>query len=365
MPTPDHRRLAARSLAVITGHQDPGGGYPAAPDYPVYGFSWLRDGSFIAEAASRAGAPGSATAFHTWCARAVTERAERVRRVVAARRAGERPAEGDFLPTRYTLDGQDPDVAGWGEFQTDGYGTWLWALTAHLERHRLDPAPYRSAVTLTVDYLAATWDLPCNDWWEESDEERHGSTLGAIHGGLAAAARAGLAEPAAVTPVLTALGHLVARHGTHEGRLTKWLGGEAVDASLLACLTPFSLTDPYGPLATRTVAAVERQLLEPGGGVHRYRGDVFYGGGQWPVLAGLLGWHHARTGRTAAARRQLDWIAAQATGDGLLPEQAPGARLLHPEHLARWVEEWGPNATPLLWSHAMYLILADALDIRP
>ncbi|MEV1007283.1 glycoside hydrolase family 15 protein [Streptomyces sp. NPDC049881] len=365
MSTTDHRRLVARSLDVITGNQDAGGGYPASPAYPVYGFSWFRDGSFIAEAASRAGAPGSATAFHDWCARMVTDRADRVLRVVAAHRGGGRPADRDYLPTRFTLDGRDPDVAGWGEFQTDGYGTWLWSLTAHLERHGLDPAPYRDAVALVVDYLAVTWDLPCNDWWEESGDERHVSTLGAIQGGLAAAARAGLADPEAVGPVLADAGNLVAEEGTLRGRLTKWLGNDAVDASLVACLTPFAVTDPYGRVAARTLAAVERDLLEPGGGVHRYLDDVFYGGGQWPVLAGLLGWHHARTGRTAAARRQLDWIAAQATPDGLLPEQAVDARLLHPEQLAPWEERWGPVATPLLWSHAMYVILADALGIHP
>ncbi|MGP4084879.1 glycoside hydrolase family 15 protein [Streptomyces sp. KR55] len=364
MFTPDdHRRLAAKSLEVITGNQAESGAYPACPTYEVYGYSWFRDGSFIAEAASRVGAPASATAFHDWCARAVTDRAARIEALVAAIGRGERPAEAEYLPTRYTLAGEDTGDVGWWDFQTDGYGTWLWALATHLDRHGLDPEPYRETVRLVVDYLTATWDIPCYDWWEESKEQRHGATLGSIHGGLSAAVRAGLADPTAVFRTTAAIEETVADQGMSAGHLAKWLGSDAVDASLLACLTPFGSVDPQGEVASRTVAAIERDLVEPEGGVHRYLKDVFYGGGQWPVLAGFLGWHYARTGREADARRELDWIASHATDGLLLPEQAPGVRLLAPDHLQRWIDRWGPNATPLLWSHAMYLILADELGV--
>jgi hypothetical protein len=27
-----------------------------------------------------------------------------------------------------------------------------------------------------------------------------------------------------------------------------------------------------------------------------------------------------------------------------------------------WQRKWGPVATPLLWSHAMYLVLVDAIE---
>ena len=35
-----------------------------------------------------------------------------------------------------------------------------------------------------------------------------------------------------------------------------------------------------------------------------------------------------------------------------------------PSMLPVWEERWGPVATPLLWSHAAYLILADELGER-
>ncbi|MFJ2633730.1 glycoside hydrolase family 15 protein [Streptomyces sp. NPDC087422] len=361
--SPGHARLARRSLEVITAHQAASGAYPACPGYEVYRYSWFRDGSFVAEAASRYGATGSADAFHRWCANVITDRASRIERIIAVRAAGGQPAEADLLPTRYTLDGADTGDVGWWDFQTDGYGTWLWALTEHLRRHGGDPAPYREAIRLTVGYLAATWDLPCYDWWEESKEHRHGATLGAIRGGLAAVGAAGLDTAGRCGPTVTRIDALVREQGLYGGGLAKWLGGAAVDASLLACLTPFGSVDPAGPVARATLAAIERDLVEPEGGVHRYLQDVFYGGGQWPVLAGLLGWHYARVGRTGDALRELEWIASRSTADGLLPEQAPGVRLLAPEHLAEWEERWGPNATPLLWSHAMYLILAHELGV--
>jgi len=91
---------------------------------------------------------------------------------------------------------------------------------------------------------------------------------------------------------------------------------------------------------------------------HRHADDEYYGGGEWPVLAGLVGWARCLRGLEASA--QLAWTEAQAADDGALPEQS-GDRLLRPECYAPWVERWGPPASPLLWSHAMYLILRDAL----
>jgi len=32
-----------------------------------------------------------------------------------------------------------------------------------------------------------------------------------------------------------------------------------------------------------------------------------------------------------------------------------------PDMVQPWIDKWGPVATPLLWSHAMYLILTDVL----
>jgi GH15 family glucan-1,4-alpha-glucosidase len=74
-------------------------------------------------------------------------------------------------------------------------------------------------------------------------------------------------------------------------------------------------------------------------------------------LTALLGWVEGGD----SARAALDWIAAHATPAGELPEQSQD-HLLAPGDYQPWVEKWGPPPCPLLWSHAMFLDLALALD---
>ncbi|MFD2349826.1 hypothetical protein ACFSTC_11315 [Nonomuraea ferruginea] len=121
--------------------------------------------------------------------------------------------------------------------------------------------------------------------------------------------------------------------------LTKWLGTDAVDASLLACVTPFGLYGADDPVGAGTVAEVERRLARDGG-VYRYLDDTFYGGGRWVLLAGFLGWNHARAGRSGEARRYLRWMEAQATPAGDLPEQVSDL-LLDPGRRQEWLDRWG------------------------
>lgn len=358
---PALRTLAESSITLIAKHQHPGGAYPASPDYAVYGYSWLRDGSFIADAMSRAGQPESADAFHGWCARVIEARSGRIADLVARSQRGEPIEAADMLPTRYTLDGGDGDEPWW-DYQLDGYGTWLWALVTHAQRHGRSLDPYQSAIESTVEYLAAFGADACYDWWEEHAEERHGSTLGSVVAGLRAILGVRLLPDPTASRARERLAHcekLIAEEGT-DGHLTKWLGSTAVDGSLIACLTPFRIVQPHSLVAERTYSKVRDDLLR--GGVYRYLGDTFYGGGEWLILTAWLGWHEARTGRSELAWERLHWIAEQATPDGSLPEQVAG-RVQDPARIAEWTQRWGPVATPLLWSHAMFLTLATELGV--
>jgi GH15 family glucan-1,4-alpha-glucosidase len=356
-------RLARRSIEIITRNQAPSGAYLASPTFPVYRYSWFRDGAFIADAMSRAGEIASAEAFFSWCAGALEARRDQIEGLVVRRLAGAPIATNEFLHARYTVDGRETGEA-WADFQLDGYGLWLWALDEHQRRHGRSIDRFLGGARLSIEYVAAFWDHPSYDWWEEFPEHRHTATLAALHAGLRAAAtwpdlapdlrrRAGDAAAELVGRVRADAGRL--------GRLSKWLGGDAVDASLIAVATPLAMFSPSDPLVAATVAAIEAQLVH-NGGVHRYLADTYYGGGEWPLLAGFLGWHHAAVGRTGEAWAELAWIARQATPEGELPEQVDGC-LLAPEHRSAWVARWGPVATPLLWSHAMYLTLAIELGV--
>jgi GH15 family glucan-1,4-alpha-glucosidase len=358
--------LARGSVELIERYQHPSGAYPASPNFPVYRYSWFRDGAFIADAMSRAGRAASASRFFGWCARALTDRREHILDLVERGRRGEPIDQNGYLPARLALDGREsPGSEDWWNFQLDGYGTWLWALTEHCERHGEPIEPYADAVDLTARYLCQFWAEPCFDWWEEHAEHRHPSTLAAIYAGLRAATTVKPLDPelaAACERASGAVRSLVLDAGVHDGHLVKWLGDGAVDGSLIACTTPFGLVPASSPIAAATYAEVVRQLAVPGGGVYRYLRDTYYGGGEWLLLTAFLGWHEARTGRRDAALARLAWIAEQASPDGWLPEQVSG-RVLAPDFVATWRQRWGDIADPLLWSHAMYLTLAVELGL--
>lgn len=358
--------LAIASHRLITTHQDAGGAYPASPDFSAYaGYAWLRDGAFTAEGVSRYGDADSAGRFHDWAARTLAARRAQVDGLLAVLAEGRTPARSDMLPTRFTFAGED-GTDEWWDFQTDGYGTWLWSVVTFARRHGRSLDRWRSGVEVAVDYLTGFWSSPCYDWWEEHAEHRHVSTLAAIHGGLRAVLGADVLDPVRADAAAAAIAEiraLVRAEGVAAGHLAKWLGTDAVDASLPSAVVPFGLVSDHDPLAAGTLRAVVEQL-DAEGGVHRFRDDVFYGGGQWLLLSALLGWNLAARGETAEALGYLRWIAAQATEDDELPEQVPG-HLLHPEHRQEWLDRWGPVATPLLWSHGMYLVLADELGLLP
>lgn len=362
------RALADRSLAVIRAGQSPSGAYVAAPTFAVYNYCWLRDGAFIADAMSRAGEVDSAEAFFGWCADVLVRRRDWIRALISRLAAGETVATADLLHTRYTVDGRESD-AEWENFQLDGYGTWLWALAEHRSRHGRSIEPYLEGARLSATYIAAFGTEPSYDWWEEHPVERHTSTLAAVQAGLRAVAswpEIPDAERAAAERASGELSDLVRADAARLGHLSKWLGGDMIDASLLAVATPFGMIADDDPIMVETTRRIEAELVHDGG-VHRYALDTFYGGGEWLLLAALLGWHQARTGRAAEAWDQLDWIARHATVDGDMAEQVDD-HLLAPHAEAAWIERWGPVARPLLWSHAMFLTLAlelGAVDLAP
>ncbi len=281
--------LRRRSVEVIRDGQHESGAYVASPTFSQYAYSWLRDGSFIADAMSRVGEVESAEACFDWVARIVES--------------------GNGYDARYTLEGER-DPATWPHRQNDGWGLWLWVVREHCARHSR-ASRWESAAEQTAAELERVRYEPCVDWWEER-EGVHAATLACI--------AAGLGDELDLSPA-----------------------DERLDGSLLAL--PFLGFD----------AVDVSPLISPGGGVHRHLDDVYYGGGEWLLLTALLGLAEPERGRDC-----LDWIAAHAGADGDLPEQSQD-HLLHPEQLQSWIDRWGTPASPLLWSHAMFLTLAHEL----
>ncbi len=369
--------LYRRSIEIILANQHPSGAYVASPNFPTYRYCWFRDGSFTAYAMDLAGEHESAARFHAWAARAVNQRAAVIRRGLEKAARGLPLDDTDVLHTRLTLEGADGTQEKWGNFQLDGFGTWLWALEQH-QRLCGDPLPaeWLAAAGLTAAYLAALWDRPCYDCWEEHPDLVHPHTLAAIYGGLAAYEKLNLdlewpkaiPNPNKFSPTLDAIRAYIDSHFTLDGHFVKFSGKPTVDASLLGLAVPYGVVAPGDPRMLATVAEIERTLLH--GGVHRYPTDTYYGGGAWLLLTAWLGWYYSQLDAQSAGDGRpprprptgpelLAWIEQQAAPDGSLPEQVPAA-LNDPAFYPSWVKQWGPIATPLLWSHAKYIILKKA-----
>lgn len=355
----DSTTLLKRSIDVILANQDASGAYLASPNFGVYRYSWFRDGAFIAEAMRGQGHEDSAHRFHAWAARVVLAREAQVSDLLLRAVRGEDIEPDAHLHCRYTVDGETATEA-WTNFQLDGFGTWMWSLAATYPSAA--PQAVVSAVELLVPYLARFWSSPSYDWWEESMGHVHVSSIGCIAVGLEAVATVPWLSDAArreAADTARTIRRAIAEFGIVDGRLRKWLGGAGIDASCLALVAPLALLEPASEVAMETVAVIRRELADPG--VHRHRDDTYFGGGQWLLLTAMLGLCEFAQADRDSARERLHWIEAQTAANGDMPEQV-ASRLLHPTHEAQWIERWGVSASPLLWSHAMYLMLHRALE---
>jgi GH15 family glucan-1,4-alpha-glucosidase len=358
--------LRAGSLAVLAQAQAGTGAVLASTAFSQYDYCWFRDGAFIAHAWLVSGELERAGRFHRWAAEVVRRDRDAIEHAIAGRRAGQPVDPGYILDARYRADGSRGEEP-WPNFQLDGLGAWLWSL-----RQWAAAVPGGAArelagpVRLAVRYLAALWDQPSYDCWEEGAGQVHVSTLAAVYAGLVAGGQL-LGEPR-WPEVAGQVRELALGAGVSGGRLRKHLGSDLVDGSLIWAGVPFGLLAPGDPVMAATAAAIAADLTGPTGGIYRYLGDTYYGGGEWIPLAAHLGWYWARAGRPELAAGLLDWVESAATSGGLLPEQTLTA-VQQPPFVGTWTRRWGAVATPLTWSHAAYLILAHELagapDSRP
>jgi isomaltose glucohydrolase len=351
--------MTTRSVEVLKHGQASSGAFVASPSFPTYGYAWLRDGSFCAHALDVVGERAAAAAFHGWVARSVEEHRPLIESAVARIAGGDTPSAEEMPPARYTLDGDRERTEGdepWPNFQVDGYGMWLWSLEGHIDGTPLDAA-LTETVRMVARYLDSSWRLKCFNCWEEYDDGEHASTLAAVVAGLESAARL-LGEDEFDASAVAVRRRLLDAFVV-DGRFRRGPRDDRVDGSLLWLSVPFGVLPPDDPRVQATIGAVEVSLAGPGGGVYRYLGDTYYGGGQWLLLTSSLAWHLAVAGERANALELNEWVKACALPNGDLPEQvtdhAQEAAMVDP-----WVRRWGPIATPLLWSHAMQLIAEAA-----
>jgi GH15 family glucan-1,4-alpha-glucosidase len=357
----DNDGSVASSVATILRNQHANGAIVASPDFAQYQYCWLRDGSFIANALDRAGETGAAERFHHWCAAAITRVIPRMAAARSRHAAGEPVDASQMPPARFSLEGLPVDDE-WPNFQIDGYGTWLWSLHQHLQMvdEQILPSGLWPAVEHSARYLAELGTSPCYDVWEESGSSVHTSTLACVYAGLRAGAA--MLDDTALGEAAESLRGSLVDEANRQGYFRKSDDSPDVDGSLLWLCKPLDVVLPGERAFVETVRRISAEL-DLDGGIRRYASDTYYGGGAWPVLTASLGSCHAAMGDVDAAQRRLDWVVGRIDDQGRLPEQVGGEKR-DPDLYQEWVMRWGPPAADLVWSHAMYVVLATELDSR-
>jgi GH15 family glucan-1,4-alpha-glucosidase len=359
-------QLVKKSIEILLTHQEETGAFYACPNFNTYHYCWFRDGSFSAVALSKFGYPKQAEKFFQWGAGVVLRYQQKIKKCIEIANNGRDLVASECFHSRFTVEGTE--VPGnWGHNQLDGLGTWLWALAEFRRDHFSLPLSDEiiQAASLVKDYLVALWKYPCSDCWEENEDKLHTYTLAAISAGLRAYSDL-FSDPDAADSA-EQVKRFILMNCVREGAFVKSIPSNikgskllpGVDANLVALCEPYGIVDWKDELFQKTLKKIESELLTPG--LHRYRGDTYYGSGEWVLLTDWLGWAYARNGQTEKARKLLEWTHQQASAEGYLPEQVPHA-LFAPAGYPEWVERWGPIATPLLWSHAKYLLLVKSVE---
>jgi GH15 family glucan-1,4-alpha-glucosidase len=354
----DLGELLRRSVKSILDNQNEAGAIIASPDFAEYGFCWLRDASFCAYALDLVHEHEASARYHDWVRRAVEGISPLLESVTLSRQCNE-PLDDELMPpARFSMDGTMVHD-DWPNFQIDGYGTWLWSLEQHLRAtgcHAL-PDGFVPVVRTVATYVREFALASCYDVWEEHGNNRHTSTLACIFGGLSSARR--LLDDDTLGDRADEVRELLLSTAREAGHFTKSNANDDVDASILWLSIPFGVVDPHDELFSVTASLIETRL-ELNGGIRRYPTDVYFGSGAWPVLTASLGWNFVASGEFAKARRCLQWIVDRFDDRGLLGEQFDG-ELRDRDNYEFWVRKWGPPAKDLMWSHAMFIVLALAL----
>ncbi len=352
--------LIDKSIEVILKYQHSSGAYIASPNFKPYGYCWFRDGSFIAYAMDLVGKHDSSRRFHNWAASTICRYQHIAGQAIEKKRMKLSLSANDVLHTRYQLDGSVVKEE-WPNFQLDGFGTWLWALKEHtrLANVRSLPVTWIGAIKIISRYLCSLWSQPNYDCWEEFGDKVHTYTLGAVYAGLRAVDQL-LDQEIPITDITTSIRETILTKCINQNYLIKFIGTEKVDANLLGLSTPYRFFEPNDPIVKNTISRIENDLQVNGRGVHRYDEDTYYGGGEWVLLTAWLGWYYTEIGLFQKARELMLWVEEQADVKGYLPEQIP-INLIDDSYLKFWTKKHGKVACPLLWSHAKYLILVQAL----
>jgi GH15 family glucan-1,4-alpha-glucosidase len=264
------------------------------------------------------------------------------------------------------------------QFQPDQSGSLLIAIDHHIKHFNADVSKFEKLIEKTASGICRSWKgdafiLPCYDLWEERcilPKQRgfHTYSLAICMAGLRVAIklvgkkkkwlRTEKEMSDTFAQVHSSSRKSIQRTFRKELKNRKIKTGDSLpDTSLLGLVYPSGILDPNDEVMKKTVQEIIKSNMTNGEGLLRYPEDKYCGGvrkgwvtltgaGTWPLLSFWMSIYYSLCGDNKNAKtffeRPLERI------DKYIPEQI-------------FEDKSHPSITPLLWSHAMFVIAAKFL----
>jgi len=356
--------------------------YPAATQ--DYRYVWVRDAAYVCMAADLLGFRDIPERFFEWC----LNRAEDFR-------------ETGFFSNAYNVNGtihgtliapNEPrvprqirksyiDLIHCGtQFQPDQCGSLLIAIAHHIKHFDADVSKYSKLIEKTAAGITNSWKgdafvLPSYDLWEErcvlpEHEGFHTYSLAMCIAGLRAAIellgkmRKWLQTEKEMSKTFAEIYSGVKKSIPRTCRKAAIAQNRKIraddlkpDTSLLGLVYPSGILDPLDEKMSSTVLEIIKMNTTDGGGLMRYPADRYCGGvrkgwvtltgaGTWPLLSFWMSIYYSLCGDNKNARKFFDRPLKRI--DKYIPEQI-------------FEDKSRTSITPLIWSHAMFVIAAKYL----
>jgi len=354
--------------------------YPATTQ--DYRYVWVRDAAYVCIAADLLQLRDISERFFDWC----LNRAEDFK-------------ETGFFSNAYNVNGtihgtlispDQPkvpqhlresciDLIHFGtQFQPDQSGSLLIVIDHHIKHFNTDVSKFKKLIEKTASGICRAWKgdafiLPSYDLWEErcvlpEQEGFHTYSLAMCIAGLRAAIelvgkkikwlRTEKEMSNAFAQIYSKSTKSIPRTFRKEVKNLKIKAGDSLpDTSLLGLVYPSGILDPNDDRMKKTVQEIIKSNTTNGGDLFRYPGDRYCGGvrrgwvtltgaGTWPLLSFWMSIYYSLCGDYKNAKKFFDRPLGGI--DKYIPEQI-------------FEDKSRSSISPLLWSHAMFVIAAKFL----
>ena len=358
--------------------------YPATSQ--DYRYVWVRDAAYVCMAADLLGLRDIPERFFDWC----LNRAEDFKETSFFYNAynvngtihGTLIPPGEIRVPRSIRKSCIDLIHSGTQFQPDQSGSLLIAIAHHTKHFDVDVSRFEKLIEKTADGICRSWKdnafvLPSYDLWEErcvlpEHKGFHTYSLAMCIAGLRAAIemlgkkRKWLKtqeEMSRTFATVYSAGRESIPRTYRKGAIAKNRKIKAddlkPDTSLLGLVYPSGILNPLDEKVSRIVLEIIKSNTTDGGGLLRYPGDRYCGGvrkgwvtltgaGTWPLLSFWMSIYYSLCGDNKNANKFFEQPLKRI--DKYIPEQI-------------FEDKSRSSITPLLWSHAMFVIAAKFLGL--